>query len=228
MVLSELVIYFFAVPLGILCGVYRGGWTDRIISLLLFLLYSVPPFVAGMLFLEYLCYGTYLKIFPMMRLHSDYAEQLSFFPYLADYLWHAFLPVVCLSLFSLAAIAMYARSALLDVINQDYIRTARAKGLSGSQVIVKHALRNSMIPILTLFSSFLPAMLGGSVLIEYLFDIPGMGNLGWSSVLQRDFPTLMALLYVEAILTLVSFLLTDVLYVLVDPRISFAGRGKAA
>jgi peptide/nickel transport system permease protein len=228
MLLSELVIYFFAVPLGLVCGVYRGGWTDRLVSLGLFLLYSIPPFVAAMLFLEYLCYGNPFKLFPMMRLHSDNAEHLAWLPYLRDYLWHAFLPVVCLSLFSLAAIAMYSRSALLDVINQDYIRTARAKGLSGPMVIMKHALRNSLIPILTLFSTFLPTMLGGSVLIENLFDIPGLGNLGWSSVLQRDYPTLMALLYVEAIVTLVSFLLTDLLYVLVDPRISFGGRGKAA
>jgi ABC-type dipeptide/oligopeptide/nickel transport system permease component len=228
MFMSELLIYLMAVPLGILCGVYRGGWTDRSISLGLFLLYSIPAFVAGMLFLVFFCYGDYLKWFPMLGLHSENAASLSFLGYLTDYLWHAFLPVVCLSLFSLAAVAMYSRSSILDVINQDYIRTARAKGLPEHQVILKHALRNGLIPILTLFSSFLPAMLGGSVLIEVLFGIPGLGLLGWSSILQKDFPTLMALLYVEAIVTLVSFLITDVLYVLVDPRISFAGRGKAA
>ncbi len=95
-------------------------------------------------------------------------------------------------------------------------------------MILKHALRNGLIPILTLFSSFLPAMLGGSVLIEYIFGIPGLGQLSWNSILHKDFPTLMALLYIEAIVTLVSFLITDVLYVLVDPRISFEGRGSAA
>jgi ABC-type dipeptide/oligopeptide/nickel transport system permease component len=226
--ISELLIYIVAVPLGILCGVFRNGWTDRSISLGLFLLYSIPGFVAGMLFLVFLCYGDYFKWFPMLGLHSDEAQNLPFLAYLNDCLWHAFLPVVCLSLFSLAAIAMYSRSSILDVINQDYIRTARAKGLPEHKVILKHALRNGLIPILTLFSSFLPAMLGGAVLIEYLFDIPGLGRLGWSSILQKDFPTQMALLYVEAIVTLVSFLITDILYVLVDPRISFAGRGKVA
>jgi ABC-type dipeptide/oligopeptide/nickel transport system permease component len=230
MFMSELLIYLIAVPVGILCGVYRSGWTDRSISLGLFLLYSIPAFVAGMLFLVFFCYGDYLKWFPTLGLHSDEARTLPFssIAYWGDYLWHAFLPVVCLSLFSLAAVAMYSRSSILDVINQDYIRTARAKGLPEHQVILKHALRNGLIPILTLFSSFLPAMLGGSVLIEVLFGIPGLGLLGWSSIGQKDFPTLMALLYVEAIVTLVSFLVTDVLYVLVDPRISFAGRGKAA
>jgi peptide/nickel transport system permease protein len=237
MFMSELLIYIFAVPLGVVCGVFRSGWTDRVISFGLFVLYSIPPFVAAMMFLVFLCYGDYFKWlqdhtswfpFPTQGLHSDNAQSMSWMAYLRDYLWHAFLPVVCLSLFSLAAIAMYSRSAILDVINQDYIRTARAKGLAGPKVVLKHALRNALIPILTLFSSFLPAMLGGSVLIEQIFDIPGLGQLGLSSVLQKDFPTQMALLYVEAIVTLLSFLLTDILYVVVDPRISFESRGQAA
>ena len=225
---SDLLIYVFALPIGVVCGVYRGRPLDRGISLGLFLLNSIPGFVAAMLCLVLFCYGDYVKWFPMLGLHSDGADRLSFFPYLADYAWHAFLPVVCLSLFSLAATAMYARSSMLDVINQDYIRTARAKGLPGRTVILKHALRNGLIPIVTLFSTFLPAMLGGSVLIEQLFGIPGMGRLGFSSIDQKDFPTLMALLYVEAIAVMASILLTDLLYVLVDPRISFSGRGKAA
>jgi peptide/nickel transport system permease protein len=228
MLLSQALIYFFAVPLGIICGVYRGKWLDQGISLGLFLLYSIPGFIAGMLFLVFFCYGDYFKWFPMLGLHSEDAERLAWIPYLLDYAWHAFLPVVCLSLFSLAGLAMYSRSSMLDVLNQDYIRTARAKGLSGFTVIFKHGLRNALIPILTLFSSFLPAMLGGSVLIEYLFDIPGMGRLGWSSIEQKDFPTLMALLYVEAIVVLISYLITDVLYVIADPRITFSGRGSAA
>ncbi len=237
MFMSELLIYIVAVPLGILCGVFRNGWTDRGISFGLFLLYSLPGFVAAMLFLVFLCYGDYFQWlqdrvdwfpFPTQGLHSDNAQTMSWIPYLRDYLWHAILPVICLSLFSLAAIAMYSRAAILDVINQDYIRTARAKGLSGPKVILKHALRNGLIPILTLFSSFLPAMLGGSVLVEQIFDIPGLGRLGWSSILQKDYTTQMALIYVEAIVTLVSFLVTDLLYVVVDPRISFEGRGQAA
>ncbi len=227
MFMSELLIYLISVPLGIVCGVYRGQTLDKGISLALFILYSIPPFVAGMLFLVYFCYGDYLKWFPDLGLHSENADSLRFFPWLLDYFWHAFLPVVCLSLFSLAAMAMYARSSLLDVINQDYIRTARAKGVSGPVVILKHAMRNAMIPILTLFSTFLPAMLGGSVLIEFLFGIPGLGRLGLTSIEQKDYPTLMALLYVEALVTLVSFLITDFLYVVVDPRISFGGRGDS-
>ncbi len=228
MLMSQVFIYLVAVPLGIVCGIYRGKALDQGISLSLFILYSIPGFIAAMLCLVFFCYGDYLKIFPMLGLHSENAARLAWWPYLLDYAWHAFLPVVCLSLFTLAALAMYSRSSMLDVLNQDYIRTARAKGLPGSSVIFKHGLRNALIPILTLFSNFLPAMLGGSVLIESIFDIPGMGRLGWISIEQKDFPTLMALLYIEAIVVLISYLITDVLYVIVDPRINFSGRGNAA
>ncbi len=228
MVFSELMIYLVAVPLGILCAVKRGQLADRLISFVLFVLYSIPAFVAGMLFLLFFAYGDYLKIFPMDGLHSEGASDLGIVGYTLDYLWHIFLPVVCLSLFSLAGMAMYARTSMLDVIGQDYIRTARAKGVSGTAVIFKHALRNSLIPVITLFANFLPAMLGGSVLIEYIFGIPGMGRLSWASIEQKDFPTLMALIYIDAILVMISILLTDILYVFVDPRISFEGQGKVS
>ena len=226
MIMAEIFIYMFAVPLGVVCAVNRGKFLDRLISLELFLLYSIPAFVAGMLFLLFLCYGGYLKLFPMERLHSEGAETLGPAAFLLDYLWHAVLPVTCLALFSLAGLAMYSRSSMLDVINQDYVRTARAKGLSQRKVILKHVLRNGMIPIITLFSGFLPAMLGGSVLVEYLFNIPGMGRLSFSSIEQKDFPTLMALIYIDAIVVMLSILMTDVLYVLVDRASASRARGR--
>jgi peptide/nickel transport system permease protein len=221
MIMAQLVIYLLAVPLGVLCAINRGNLIDRLISLKLFFLFSIPPFVAGMLFLLFFCYGSYVKWFPMERLHSPGAESFGYFRYLTDYFWHAFLPVTCLSLFSLAGLAMYARTSMLDVLGQDYIRTARAKGVTRPKVILKHALRNGILPILTLFANFLPAMLGGSVLIEYLFNIPGMGRLSFTSIEQKDFPTLMALVYIQAIVVMLSILMTDILYVFVDPRISF-------
>jgi len=226
MLMAQLLIYFLAVPLGITCAVNRGKTIDSSISLGLFFLYSIPPFVAGMLFLLFFSYGDFLKIFPTDRLHSHGYENFSYFHYTLDYLWHAVLPVTCLSLFSLAAMAMYARTSMLDVVGQDYIRTARAKGVNSFKVIYKHALRNALIPILTLFSNFLPAMLGGSVLIETIFDIPGLGRVGWKAITDLDYSTLMALIYVQAIVVLLSILMTDLLYVFVDPRISFGGQGK--
>lgn len=227
MLMAQLIIYFVSIPLGILCSVFRGKWPDRLVSLQLFFLFSLPPFVAGMIFLLLFCFGDYLKIFPMERLHSPGADEFGFARFVLDYLWHAALPVVCLSLFSLAGLAMYARSSMLDVSSQDYVRTARAKGVSELRVVFKHTLRNALIPILTLFSNFLPALLGGSVLIEVIFNVPGMGLLGWQSIEQKDVPTLMALIYVDAIVVLLSILLTDIMYVLVDPRINFQGQGKS-
>ncbi|MDY0164926.1 MAG: ABC transporter permease subunit [Thermoguttaceae bacterium] len=227
MIIAQIIIYLVAVPLGILCAVNRSNPVDRGVSLALFVLYSIPPFVAGMMFLLFFCYGVFFNWFPSLGLHSPGAEEFGLLHYLLDYLWHAFLPIVCLSLFSLAAMAMYSRTSMLEVIGQDYIRSARAKGLSERAVILKHGLRNALIPIITLFAGFLPGMLGGSVLIEVLFGIPGMGRLSFDSILQRDFPTLMALVYINAIVVMVSILLTDLLYVVADPRISFQGRGQS-
>ena len=135
--------------------------------------------------------------------------------------------MLSLSIFSLAGLAMYSRSSMLDVVNQDYIRTARAKGLSNRSVIFKHALRNALIPIITLFANFLPVLLGGSVLIEVIFNIPGMGRLSYEAILEKDYNTLMAIIYVDGIIVMFSFLLSDLLYVVVDPRISFS-RSEAA
>jgi peptide/nickel transport system permease protein len=205
-----------------MCAVRRGRTTDRALSLGLFLLYSIPSFVAAMLLLQFLCYGDFVKIFPFEGLHSEGWEQMSSVRQFFDYLWHAFLPVLCLSIFSLAGLAMYARTSMLDVIGQDYIRTARAKGVAERWVIFKHGLRNALIPVITLFAHFLPAMLGGSVLIEWLFNIPGMGRLSFQAVNEKDITTLMALTFIQSIIVLLSVLLSDLLYVLVDPRISFS------
>ena len=225
MLASQVVIYVVAVPLGLVCAVRRGRFADRSISMGLFLLYSIPPFIAGMLFLMFFCYGDYLKWFPMVGLHGEGASEMGWWAWSCDYAWHAVLPVCCLSLFSLASMAMQSRSSLLEVLGQDYIRTARAKGASESSVNLKHAFRNGLIPIITMFSSFLPAMLGGSVLVEHLFGIPGMGKLSWVSIEQKDFPTLMALIYVDAIVVMFSILLTDLLYAVADPRITVDDKG---
>lgn len=221
MLLSETLIYLFAVPLGVLCAVYRSRWQDRAISLGLFIMNSIPSVVLGMALLTFLCYGTFFKLFPIHGLHSEGYEELSSFGRAVDYFWHAALPVACLTLSSLAGLAMFGRSSMLDVVNQDYIRTARAKGLSGRTVVLKHALRNAMIPVITLFSTFIPAMLGGSVIVEVLFGIPGMGRLSFMSIEAKDYNTMMALIYIDAIVVMMSILLSDLLYVLVDPRISF-------
>lgn len=222
MLASESFVYIFAVPFGIYCAVRRGRWQDHWISFLLFVFNSIPSVVLGMLCLTFLCYGNFLKCFPMYGLHQEGYEQFSSLGALGDYLWHATLPVLCLSLGGIASLAMFARSSMLDVVNQDFVRTAKAKGLGEARVILKHALRNAMIPVVTLFSSFIPSLLGGSVIVEVLFGIPGMGRLSFESIEAKDYNTMMALIYIEAIVVMLSILLSDMLYVLVDPRISFS------
>lgn len=222
MLLSEVFVYAFAVPVGVYCAVRRGRWQDRSITLGLFVLYSIPPVVLGMLFLTFFCFGTFLKMFPMYGLHSEGYETFGPARLTLDYFWHIAGPLLCLSLTQIASLAMFGRSSMLDVVNQDYIRTARAKGLEGRTVILRHALRNALIPIITLFSNFIPALLGGSVIIEYLFGIPGMGRLSYDSIQAKDYNTVMAIIYLDAIIVMLSILLSDLLYVLVDPRISFS------
>lgn len=227
MLFSQLLIYAVAVPAGLWSAATRGTFIDRATAFILLVLYSFPTFVAASLFLLFFCYGKYLAIFPVQGLHSEGLE-----PWTAiwwrDYLWHLVLPVISLSIFSMASLAAYARAGMVDVMGQDYIRTARSVGVDQVTIVVKHALRNALIPLITIFASFLPAMLGGSVLIEYIFNIPGMGRLGWISIEQKDTPTLMALIYIDALVVMFSILLADLLYVLADPRISFGGQGESA
>jgi peptide/nickel transport system permease protein len=141
-----------------------------------------------------------------------------------DRAWHLFLPVVLLSYDGFAGLSRYMRSSMLEVLGQDYVQVARAKGLREKTVILKHVLRNSLIPQVTILASILPGMIGGSVIIETIFSIPGLGQLGYESVLARDYPTVLALLTVSAVLTLVGILISDILLSIVDPRIAFGRR----
>ena len=132
--------------------------------------------------------------------------------------------MACLTYGDLAYLSRYQKGSVLEVLREDYIRTAKAKGLPESKVVFKHALRNALIPIITIIASILPAMIGGSVIIESIFSIPGIGQLGFEAVLSRDYPVIMAIATISAFLTLIGILIADMLYVLVDPRISFEGR----
>ena len=221
--ISILLIYSISIPMGIFSAVRLESVLDKVVTLGLFILYSLPSFWVAMLLIIYLGGGEYLDLFPVVGLVSQGYQSLPFLGKVGNLLWHLVLPVVVLTYGGFAFLARFARAQLLEVIRQDYIRTARAKGLSEGKVIFKHALRNAMIPFVTLMGTLLPAMIGGSVIVEQIFSIPGMGRLGFEAVLSRDYPTIMAIAAIEAVLTLISLLISDVLYVLVDPRISFEG-----
>ncbi len=223
-VVSLLLAYSIAIPLGIFSAVRRDTRADRFLTVGLFMLYSLPSFFVATLLLFFFSGGSNwpaLRFFPTGGFQSPGFEDLTTFRKVGDVIWHLVLPVGCLTYGSLAALSRYMRTGLLEVIGSDYIRTARAKGLSERVVIGKHALRNGLLPILTLLAGLLPAVLGGSVIIEYIFGIPGIGMWTIESIYQRDYNVIMGVQLLSAILVLVGILLTDIGYALVDPRIRY-------
>lgn len=218
---SIFLIYLIAIPTGIYSAARQYSIWDKTSTVFLFVLYSLPNFWVATLAIVFLCNVEYIKIFPTSGIQSLTYEYMGFFEKIADRFMHLFLPVTILSLGSFAFISKQMRSSMLEVIRQDYIRTARAKGLSERKVVLKHALRNSLIPIITLLAGILPAMVGGSFIIETIFSIPGIGQLGVQSVYDRDYPLIMAQLVIVSFLTVLGVLLADLLYAVVDPRIVF-------
>lgn len=218
---SVLLIYAISLPLGIWSSIRQNTLADRVVTTVLFMLYSLPSFFVAVFLLNLLTRGTPLQVFPTSGFESLDTSQMTLLEYLKDVGWHIILPIFCGSYAALAALSRYARSGLLDVIRSDYVRTARAKGLPESVVILKHAARNGMIPILTLLASLLPTLIGGSVVIEVVFGIPGMGSFLFESINLRDYNAVMAVLLISSALTLVGMLISDLSYALVDPRITF-------
>lgn len=219
--ISIFLTYLFAIPLGVFSATHQYAWSDRISTITLFILYSLPNFWVAMLLMFFLGGGAYLNWFPVFGISSIGAAEWPWHQWLLDRLWHMVLPVVCLTYGSLAMLSRYARAGMIETIRQDYIRTARAYGFSENTVVLKYALRNSLIPIITILGTLLPLMISGSVIIESIFSVPGMGRLSFEAILSRDYPLIMGILSVSAILTLVGLVISDILYAIVDPRIRF-------
>jgi peptide/nickel transport system permease protein len=219
-IISIFLTYLFAIPLGIYSATHQYSAGDKVATVALFVMYSLPSFWVATILILFLGGGDYWHIFPISGISSLDAEQLGLGQWLVDRVWHLVLPVFCLTYGALAYVSRQMRAGMLEVIRQDYIRTARAKGLSERAVVFKHALRNSLIPIVTLLGFLLPAMLGGSIIIESIFTIPGMGQLGFEAILSRDYPVVMAISTIAAFLTLIGLLLSDICYAIVNPTIS--------
>lgn len=220
-------IYVFAVPTGILSAAWPKSIADQVSMLILFMLYSLPSFWVAELMRTMVisdwwrAFGPKLEI---LGLRSQNFDQMNAMQRFHDYAIHLVLPILCLTYGGVAYISRQMRAGMLEVIRQDYIRTAYAKGASKQRVILVHALRNSLFPIITLLANLLPFLVGGSVIIETIFQIPGMGWLAYQAVMEREYELVMATLLLSAVLTLFGILLSDVLYALVDPRVSFEGR----
>jgi peptide/nickel transport system permease protein len=220
-------IYALSIPTGIWSAAFPRSNSDKLLTVGLFLLYSLPSFwVAELLRMVIVSewwqsVGVTPPVLPIMGLKAQNYDSLPPWDKFVDYLKHIVLPVACLTYGGMAYISRQMRAGMLEVIRQDYIRTAEAKGCSKSRVILVHALRNSLFPIITLLASLLPFLVGGSVIIEYVFNIPGMGWKSYEAILRREYDFVMATLILSAVLTLVGVLVSDVLYVLVNPRVSF-------
>ena len=219
--LSILIAYFLAIPIGIFSAVRQGTPEDSVVTVLLFIGYSLPTFFTGTVLLQLLSTGDPVAWFPTGNFNSLDYESLTTLEQVGDVAWHLVLPLATYTSVSLAALSRYARTGVIDVIRSDYIRTARAKGLSEFVVIMKHAVRNGMIPVLTLLGGLLPSLIAGSVIIEVIFNIPGMGRLLFDSINLRDYNTVMALLMASSGLALIGILISDLSYAFADPRISF-------
>jgi peptide/nickel transport system permease protein len=216
--------YAISIPIGIFSAVRRDSRADRILTVALFMLHSLPSFFVATVLLYFFSEGSnweHLRLFPTGGFESPDFAELTSIGRIRDAMWHLVLPVICLTYGSLAALSRYMRTGLLDVISSDYVRTARAKGLPERMVIGKHALRNGLMPIITLLANLLPAVLGGSVVIEYIFGIPGIGLWTLEAIYTRDYNVIMGVQLLTTVIVLFGLLLADIGYALVDPRIRY-------
>jgi peptide/nickel transport system permease protein len=219
---AEVLIFAVAIPVGLAAARFRGRLFDRASTIVLLALWSVPVVLAATLMLAYLGRGGQgLEWFPYAGLHSDGYEKLGPVAYALDLLWHVMLPVVCLVYGGLAYLAKLGRASLLENLRADYVRTARAKGQSERVVVYHHALRNSLLPMITVMVMMLPALIGGSVIVETVFSIPGMGRLVVEAAQARDLSVIMFGTLIFGVLTQLALLAGDLLYAWADPRVSY-------
>lgn len=216
-----LLTYLVCVPLGIIKAVRNGSRFDFISSFVVFLGYSTPGWAFGILMLILFGGGSFINIFPLGGFHSGNFESLTYFEKISDIISHTFLPVLSYMIGSFATLTILTKNAVLENLGKDYVRTAYAKGLPQKRILYVHVLRNSLIPIVTGLGHFFSIILAGSILIEKVFNIQGIGMLAYNSVVERDYPVVMGLLVFQAVLLLAGNILTDVLYAYVDPRIRY-------
>lgn len=220
--LAMLIAYLLSIPLGVLSAVWKNSFFDRSSTLALFMLYSLPSFwVATMLVVFFTTPEYGMDWFPSLGV-GELPADAPFWSRFQDTAAHLVLPVFCLAYGALAFISRQMRGGMLNVIRQDYIRTAWAKGLNSRQVVWKHAFRNALFPIITMFANIFPAVFAGSVVIEVIFNIPGMGKLTIDAIFQRDWPVVYTVLMLSAILTMAGILVSDIMYAWIDPRVSYS------
>ena len=217
--LSLVLLFVLAVPMGVAAAYYQNRLADRFVMVFTFIGFSMPSFWFALMLM--LLFGIKWNLLPISGMEDVNAEFMPWYARGWDLASHLLLPLMVTTFGGLASISRYTRSSMLEVIRQDYIRTARAKGLSEFQVVFRHALPNALIPVVTLLGLALPGMIGGSFIIETIFAWPGMGRLGFEAVFSHNYPLLMGIGVITAFLTLLGNLLADVAYGLLDPRIRY-------
>jgi microcin C transport system permease protein len=219
--------YLISIPLGVAKAVREGTRFDTLTTLLVLVGFAIPGFVLGVLLIVLFAGGSFLDWFPLRGLTSDNWTSLGWPARITDYLWHMVLPLTCYAIGSFAIVTMLTKNTFVEEIRKQYVLVARAKGLPEWRILYKHVFRNALIPIVTGFpAAFVSAFFAGSLLIETLFSLDGLGLLGYESIVRRDYPVVLGTLYFFTLLGLVVKLIGDLLYVVVDPRVQFGAVGK--
>jgi peptide/nickel transport system permease protein len=221
-ILAMLLIIAAAIPIGIASAVKRDSWFDKGMTVFVFIGFAIPSFWLGLLLMIGL--GVNLNWLPISGLHDYSWQQMGYWEQQFDLLKHLVLPVFISAIGGLAGMSRFMRTGMLDVISSDYITTARAMGVPENSIRYRLALKNAMLPIITLLGLSIPGLIGGSVIVEQLFSLPGMGQLFYGAVLARDYPVVMGITVIGAVLTLLGNLIADLSYAWADPRIRHGGR----
>ena len=223
--LSLVLILLIAVPLGVYSALKSGSLPERVLTFLSFVGYAMPSFWFALLLM--MLFGVKLHLLPISGLHSTIGyEEMSTLQKIWDWTKHLICPLLVATFGGIAGISRYVRNSVYEVLYSDFVLFARAKGLSERRVLFKHALRNALLPLITILGLSLPGLIGGSVIFETIFGIPGLGQLMWQSVMARDYPVIMGNLFLIAVLTLLGNFLADLGYALADPRIRTEARKK--
>lgn len=221
-IFSTLLIYILGIPLGIFKAYSNGSRIDVFSSILIVIANAIPTFLFGILLITLFASGSYFDIFPLRGLVSDNFSELGFWEKIKDYLWHITLPVICLSIGGFATLVLLVKNSFLDEMQKYYVMYARIKGVGEQRILYHHIFRNAMLLVISSFPVvFLGMFFSGSLLIEIIFSLDGLGLLGYDSLLHRDYPVVFGTLYIFTLLGLIASLISDILYVVVDPRIHF-------
>jgi len=219
MISSMVLTLLITIPLGVISAIKKNSWFDNFVTVFSFIGMSIPSFWLALMLM--LIFSVNLGWFPSVGMYDPLVGSSQLMPRILDVLWHMALPLATMVIASLSGLTRYQRASMLEILNQDFIRTARAKGLPERSVLFKHALRNALMPIITIMGLSLPDLFGGAFIIETIFAWPGMGRLGVAAIFSRNYPLIMGIAIFSAVLIVLGNLLADIGYAMVDPRVRY-------